>query len=89
MALQVEMENEYGLQPSNCYIRIEKFIGDRTHIELDILTYATPTARLENKRPLKRERATIPYPISGVRSILEYCYMELKKLPQYTFAEDI
>ena len=89
MALQVEMENEYGLQPSKCYIRIEKFTGDRSGIDLDVLIYATPSARVENRRPLKRERITIPMPTGGIRNIFEYCYLELKKLPQFTFAEDI
>lgn len=89
MALLVHMENEYGLDASHCYIKIDKYTGDKAGIELDILIYATAAAKVENKRPLKRERITIPYPTTGITNLLEYCYSELKSLPQYTFAEDI
>ena len=89
MALQVEMENDFGFTSSNCYVKIERFSGNSTGLDLDVLIYATPKAKADRLKPLKRERVHISYPKEAVRNIMEYCYKELKKQPSYIFSEDI
>ena len=89
MALVVYMENEYGFSCDNCYVKIERFSGNKDGIELDILLYASPEAKAENKRPFTRRRAVIPYPTIGVRDILEYCYNQLKLQHEFISGADI
>lgn len=89
MAIIASMENEFGFNSDSTYVKIERFSGNKDGIELDILLYASAEAKAENKRPFTRKRSIIPYPTSGVRDIMEYCYNQLKLTAGFFNCRDI
>ena len=80
MAIEIEVENEYGV--TNSYWRIDKANLDfqKKEAKLTLNGYADKT-----KRPLQTRIITVPLNVD----FAEVAYTELKKLDEYKDVEDI
>jgi hypothetical protein len=86
MALQDNLQTNFGFTQNNAYFKIVGFTGNKDVINFQLSAYASEEAKNANAMPLQDRTFHIANPGSVTLGML---YDYLKTLPEYAGAVDI
>lgn len=84
MALQVSYNSQYGFTAPSAYVRIERFMGDKDLVDVQLQYFYNEASRL-NSSPIGFSSHQLELPNGATMAQM---YTALKELPEFSGATD-